>query len=202
MKLGKLQYKKMSLDDIVFLATKNDYRALEELIQREQKNIFATFTYLNKKTDSVYDLTQEALMRMAKGIVNLKNPKTFRSWLNHIVMNLFYDNLRKINRIPPIISIDDDSEDYPERHITNPQNYIPDKKCKPMEKCISNELDRIIKHEMSQLPEHFRVPIVLRELQGLTYEEIAEVTKTNVGTVKSRISRARSRLQDGLKDYI
>ena len=200
MRLGKTQYKKMPLSELVILATQSDYRALEELIHREQKNIFATFTYLNKKTDNVYDLTQEALLRMAKGIVNVKNPKTFKSWLNHIVMNLFYDNLRKINRIPPMISIDDENRD--DKFVTNPQNYIPDKKCKPLEKCISNELDRMIKHEMQQLPEHFRVPIILRELQGLTYEEIAEVTQTNVGTVKSRISRARSRLQDGLKDYI
>ena len=200
MNIGKPQYKKMPLEEVVILATQNDCRALEELIHREQKNIFATFTYLAKKTDNVYDLTQEALMRMAKGIINLRNPKTFKSWLNHIVMNLFYDNLRKINRIPPMISIDEENEN--EKFVTNPQNFIPDKKCKPLEKCISNELDRMIKHEMQQLPEHFRVPIVLRELQGLSYEEIAEVTKTNVGTVKSRISRARSRLQDGLKDYI
>ncbi len=201
MRLGKSQYKKISLEELVSLAVKNDYKALEELIYREQKNVFATFTYLSKHNDNVYDLTQEALLRMAKGIVNLKNPKTFRSWLNHIVMNLFYDNLRKKNRIPQMIYIDENANDG-EKFVTNPQNYIPDKRCKPLEKCISNELDRVIRHEMQQLPEHFRVPIVLRELQGLTYEEIAEVTKTNVGTVKSRISRARSRLQDGLKDYI
>ncbi len=200
MRLGKVQYKKIPLDEVVELAIAQDCKALEELIRRQQKNVFATFTYLSKKNDNVYDLTQEALMRMAKGIHNLKNPKTFKSWLNHIVMNLFYDSLRKFNRIPPMISIDNENEN--EKFVTNPQNYIPDKKCKPLEKCISNELDKMIKHEMQQLPEHFRVPIVLRELQGLSYEEIAEVTKTNVGTVKSRISRARSRLQDGLKDYI
>ena len=200
MRLGKIQYKKIPLDEVVELAINQDCRALEELIRRQQRNVFATFTYLSKKNDNVYDLTQEALMRMAKSIHNLKNPKTFKSWLNHIVMNLFYDSLRKINRIPPMISIDNDNGN--EKFVTNPQNYIPDKKCKPLEKCISNELDKMIKHEMQQLPEHFRVPIVLRELQGLSYEEIAEVTKTNVGTVKSRISRARSRLQDGLKDYI
>ena len=55
---------------------------------------------------------------------------------------------------------------------------------------------------MQQLPDYFRIPIVLRELQGLTYDEIAKITNTNVGTVKSRIARARSRLQDSLKEYI
>ena len=201
MRLGKLQYKKMPLDELVILAQKSDYKALEELIKREQKSVFATFAYLHKKNDTVYDLTQEALLRMAKGLPNLKNPKLFKSWLNHIVMNLFYDSLRKSNRMPQIISIDD-NEEKGDKYITNPQNYIPDKKCKPLEKCLSNELDRRIKQEMLQLPEYFRVPIVLRELQGLSYDEIAELTQTNVGTVKSRISRARNRLQDGLKDYI
>lgn len=202
MRLGKLQYKKMPLDELVILAQQKDYKALEELIKREQRNVFATFTYLNKKTDNVCDLTQEALMRMAKGLPNLKNPKLFKSWLNQIVMNLFYDNLRKNNRIPQIVSIDD-NQTHNEKFATHPEHhYIPDKKCKPLEKCLSNELDRKIKQEMRQLPEYFRVPIVLRELQGLSYDEIAEITKTNVGTVKSRISRARSRLQDGLKDYI
>ncbi len=201
MRLGKLQYKKMPLNELVILAQQQDYKALEEIIKREQKNIFATFTYLSKKTENVYDLTQEALLRMAKGLHNLKNPKLFKSWLNQIVMNLFYDNLRKACRIPPIISIDDNNNKC-DMFMSNPQNYILDKKCKPLEKCLSNELDRRIKHEMSQLPEHFRVPIVLRELQGLSYDEIAKITQTNVGTVKSRISRARSRLQDGLKDYI
>ena len=53
-----------------------------------------------------------------------------------------------------------------------------------------------------QLPEHFRIVIILRELQGLSYEEIAKITQTNVGTVKSRISRARNKLQECLKPYL
>ena len=199
MNLGKSQYKKMRLDELVIDSQKGDYKALEELIRREQKNVFATFTYLNRKNDNVYDLTQEALLKMAKGLPNLKNPKMFKSWLNQIVMNLFYDNLRKLNRVPPMVSLEiDESNPY----STNPQISVPDKRCKPLEKCLSNELDSLIKREMQQLPDYFRVPIVLRELQGLSYDEIAQITKTNVGTVKSRISRARSRLQDGLKNYI
>ena len=201
MKFNKPQYKKMGIEQLVILSQENDYKAIEELVKREQKNIFATFSYLHLKTDNVYDLTQEALLHMTKGIHNLKNPKTFKSWLNQIIMHLFYDDLRKIARKPTVISLDNDS-DNEENHVTNPQNYIPDKKCKPMEKCLSNELDKMIKTEMRALPEHFRVAIVLRELQGLTYDEIAHITNTNVGTVKSRISRARNRLQDKLKNYI
>ena len=60
----------------------------------------------------------------------------------------------------------------------------------------------MIKQEIKNLPEHFRVPIVLRELQGLSYEDIAKTMDTNIGTVKSRIARARLRLKESLKDYI
>ena len=201
MTLAKSQYKKLRNYELVTLAQGDDTKALEELIKREQKNVFAIYTYLNKNNDNVYDLTQEALLRMAKGLPNLKNPKLFKSWLNHIVMNLFYDNLRKLNRIPPTISLDEDVKNE-NKYATKPQIYIPDKKCKPLEKCLQHELENLIKFQIQQLPEYFRIVIVLRELQGLSYDEIAEITHTSVGTVKSRISRARTKLQEGLKSYI
>lgn len=199
MPANKLQYKKMTLDELVVLSQQSDFKALEELIKREQKNVFATFSYLSKKRENVADLTQEALLRVAKSIHTLKNPKNFRSWLNHIVTNLFYDELRKSAGKPDIISIDDDSN-----QDSNPplKSIIPDKRCKPPEKCISAEMEEIIKKEIIRLPEPFRVAIVLRELQGLSYDEIAQATNASVGTVKSRISRARLKLQNGLKAYI
>lgn len=193
---GKLFYKKIPLEELVILSQKSDYRALEELIKREQKNIFATFSYLSKKRENVADLTQEALMRMARGLVNLKNPKTFKSWLNQIVTNLFYDELRKSTRRPQLVSMDNGLEE------NNYTTQIPDYRHKPAEKAMSLELDKMIKNEIKSLPEHFRIAIILRELQGLSYEEIAIATHTTVGTVKSRIARARGKLQDGLKHYI
>lgn len=199
MSANKLQYKKMTLEELVVLSQQNDFKALEELIKREQRNVFATFSYLSKKRENVADLTQEALLRVAKNIQNLKNPKHFKSWLNQIVTNLFYDELRKTARKPDIISIDDEADDETNFSL---KSIIPDKKCKPPEKCITAEMEEIIKKEIKELPEPFRVAIVLRELQGLSYEEIAQATNASVGTVKSRISRARLKLQNGLKAYI
>ena len=79
---------------------------------------------------------------------------------------------------------------------------MPDKKCKPHEKCVTSELEKIIKTAIQNLPEQFRVVIILRELQGLSYDEIAKATHSSVGTVKSRIARARGKLQEDLKAYI
>ena len=193
---SKSQYKKMSLEELVVLSQKDHLKALEELIRREQRNVFAAFSYLSKKRENVADLTQEALLKVARNIHTLKNPKNFKSWLNQIISNLFFDELRKKQRRPDIISIDEEEN---EKTI---KTQLPDKKCKPHERCLSSELEEVIRSAIQDLPEHFRIAIILRELQGLSYEEIAEVTNSNIGTVKSRIARARGKLQNGLKSYI
>jgi len=199
MSLGKLMYKKLNMENLIILAQQNDLKALEEIIKREQKHIYVTFLYLCKNEEKVPDLTQEALFRMANNISNLRKPQTFKSWLNHIVMNLFYDDLRKCARGNNTLSYDKTIDD---EYATNPALEIPDKHAKPLENCLSCELETIIKNEILNLPEHFRVPIVLREFQGFSYDEIAKSTNTNVGTVKSRIARARLKLKENLKNYI
>lgn len=193
----RLQYKKMPLEELVVLSQQNDFKALEELIRREQKNVFASFSYLCQKAENVSDLTQEVLLRVAKNINSLKNPKLFKSWLNQIITNLFYDELRKTQRRPDTVSLDEEADEVPSIKF-----QILDKKCKPHEKCISSELEKLIRTAIMALPEQFRVAIVLRELQGLSYEEIATATHSSIGTVKSRIARARGKLQEDLKAYI
>ena len=199
MEPSKHRYKKMETAELIVLAQSDDIKALEELLRTEQRNVFATFSYLTHKRQDVADLTQEALLRVAKNIKTLKDPKHFKSWLNQIVTHLFYDELRKIARKPDIISIDAETDNETGFSI---KNILPDTKCKPAEKCISSELEEIIKDKIRSLPRQFRIAIVLRELQGLSYDEIATATQSSIGTVKSRIARARTKLQDGLKNYI
>ena len=67
---------------------------------------------------------------------------------------------------------------------------------------MANDLEKIIKNAIQNLPDNFRIVIILREFQGLSYEEIAKITKTSIGTVKSRIARARTKLQNNLQAYI
>lgn len=170
------------------------------MIKREQKNVYASFCYLGANKENISDLTQEALFRMSKNIKNLKNPKLFKSWLGQIVTNLFYDELRKKQRYPDSVSID--SYWLNDEESENGILHICDNTLKPDEKTIGKELTDIIREMICKLPEHFRIVIILRELQGLSYEEIAKITQTNVGTVKSRISRARNKLQECLKPYL
>lgn len=194
----KLLYRKMTLEELVVLSQKEDYKALEELIKKIQSEVYATLSYLLKSIDNLSDLTQEVLLKVAKNISALKNPKCFKGWLNQIITNTYYDEIRKKKKTPETISIDYNCE---------PMNFalkieIPDKKNKPIEKCITAECERLIKSAIRELPDAFRIAIILREFQGLSYEEIAQTTNSSVGTVKSRISRARIRLQEALKNYI
>ena len=88
-------YKKESLTTIIILAQNRDIKALECLIRREQKHIYAIFSHLTDKKEDVADLTQETLVKMARNLKSLKEPSHFRQWLNRIISNTFYDYYRK-----------------------------------------------------------------------------------------------------------
>ena len=96
----KLLYKKMNLDELVVLSQQEDLKALEELIKKVQKDVFATLSYMLRSSENLYDLTQEVLVKLAKNINNLQNAKCFKGWLNHIVTNTYYDYLRKNKNKP------------------------------------------------------------------------------------------------------
>ena len=188
--MAKSHYKKREIESLILLAQKGDSKALEEIVKKVQKDIFAMFSHLCSRKDDISDLTQEALLKMAKSINTLKNPKAFKSWLNQIITNIFYDHARK----------------NPERFVELNEiefNEIKDKLgCEPGEKCIFGELDKLIKSALLTLPEDLRITLVLREFEGLSYDNIAKITNTALGTVKSRISRARNKLQKELKEFI
>lgn len=182
-------------------ASRQQRRALEELVKRNQKHVYISLYHLAPERNDLMDLTQEVLMRMCRSIGSLRNPKTFKYWLNRIITNLFYDTLRKGQRQLKTLSMDepykgdDDGGQQARRDIW-------DESALPEDSMMHSELDEKIRTAIHQLPEHFRTVVVLRELQGLSYEEIAELTQTNLGTVKSRLARARSKLQETLQPYL
>lgn len=196
--LRKKDYKNMDLFALVEEAQTSNLAAMEELLKRHEGLVFSTLYHLKANSENVDDLAQEVMMRIAKSIKMLKQKEYFKIWMNHIIYNVFYDDLRKKKRRPVVLSIDNFYEETPE----TPQKEIEDTTIHPDEKMKNSELDLIIRNAIRDLEEHFREVVVLRELQGLSYEQIARILDTNVGTVKSRIARARTKLQAKLKDYI
>lgn len=184
-------YKKEEINTIIQLSQNGDMKALEELIRRIQKDVYVLFSYTVEKRQDISDLTQEALLKVAKNIKNLREEKRFKSWLNQIVVNTF--------------------RDYAKTHLTDTKTEpnseklleIKDKAgCEPGERCLYSELDKVIKAALLDLPDSLRIVIILREFEGLSYEEISKVTYSSLGTVKSRIARGRARLQNQLKEFI
>lgn len=194
-------YKNMDLTELIIKCQQDDKLALEELIKRHEKIIYNTLYHLDPNRVDIADIAQEVLYRMTRAIKSLKKPVTFKFWLNQIITNLFYDELRRKTRRLATISMDTPYMDGGENEVS-PSRDIADTGKMPEEKTLNRELDEVIRESINDLPEQFRTVIILRELQGLSYEEIAELTKTNIGTVKSRLARARAKLQEQIKPYL
>lgn len=96
----------------------------------------------------------------------------------------------------------DDSHEGEDGESDGSTRDIPDSSLLPDEKILNKEISDVIRQAMLRLPEQFRTAIVLREVEGLSYDEIAVITQTEMGTVKSRIARGRTKLQELLKPYI
>ena len=178
--------------------SKPDRVAFAELLNRYQSHVDRILYHLAPDWQDRADLAQEVWIRVYRNIKRLNEPVKFRGWLSRIATNLFYDELRKRKRVSHPISLDaprrvDDGEiewdivsDYPS----------------PDDNLATREFYDRLKVAIADLPEAFRTTIVLREIEGLAYEEIAEMTGVSLGTVKSRIARARGKLQTVLQKYI
>ncbi|MDD3594310.1 MAG: sigma-70 family RNA polymerase sigma factor [Candidatus Gastranaerophilales bacterium] len=188
-------YKDKSLIELVKLAQQNDKKALEELIRQEQSSIYKYFNAQKTKADDLPDLTQEVFLKMTKSIKSLKNPLLFKSWLNRIVNNVFLDFLRKKQRQSKFHSV------FLPESIGALQE-VPDTDKTPIEFSLAEELKGKIEIAIQDLPVKLKDMLILRELKGLSYEKIASKEKININTVKSRLSRARSKLKEDLNNYL
>lgn len=186
--------------ELVMLCKKSDQRALAEVIKRHQKTVYGVLYRLAPDWNNIADLSQEVFVRMWQSISQLQHPSAFRSWLHRIIMNIFYDELRRRTRDLPTTSMD-------EPEVINGGSdtltrEIPDESTAPDEYYQNRELRRAIEKAVSKLPEQFKVAMVLRDLAGLSYEEIATATGASIGTVKSRIARARAHVRDQLIPFL
>lgn len=182
------------MDDIelnlIKRAIKGDKLALHEIIKLEQNNIYSTLFYLKKDENDISDIMQNVLLKLTGKITSLKNPSFFKTWLNKIIVNTYYDYLRKIQK----------KLKYQTEFDEMPKN-LADNTASLQESILKKELDIIIKKSIATLPVHYKIPIALREIQGLSYEDISTITNTSIGTVKSRIARARGIIKNEIIKY-
>ena len=184
------------------------YRAGDEdaftlLVRRHQQPLINFIArYINDR-DSAEDLAQETFIRIFKAARRYKPGQAhFKTWMYHIAANLCKNELRNRGRrnryrVDNVVEGNGDSE-----QIDRIENTPADASSQPEVALERKELHNAIQSAIAELPEQYRVPLVLRDLQGLSYDEISETLELRSGTTKSRINRARLMLKDKLKSYV
>ena len=174
-----------------------DRRAFAELVEQYQQLVFNLLYRIAPPGVDVDDLAQDAWLKVYHSLPQLQKPEVFRSWLHRIAVNTFHDKLRQKGRYD--VSIDESfgGDEGGELHLD-----LPDLGPLPEDRLLDGEWQEHLDQAIRQLPEPFRLAIVMREVQQMSYEEIADALSINLGTVKSRIARARERLIADLAGYL
>lgn len=174
-------------------AKSGDIIAFEELIGSYQKRVFNLALRIIGNYDDAADLAQEAFVRIYKAISSFKEQSSFSTWVYRITTNVCLDEIRK-RKNRKVVYIDEDiqTDDGEMKRQVISSDPGPD------EAAERSEIRRIVNDAINRLPEEQRVVITLRDLQGMSYEEIARILELPAGTVKSRINRARLALKNML----
>lgn len=168
-----------------------DIEAFEELIADYEKRVFnIAYRFLGDYSDA-QDISQEIFIKIFKSINSFKGNSSFYTWLYRIVINECITASNKKKRV--VVYSIDSSIDTGENEI---QRDIKDTGKTPEEEYESREMRRCIGNALKYVSEEHRTMIVMRDIQGFSYDEIAEILKCPAGTVKSRINRARKALKE------
>ncbi len=166
-----------------------DTWAFDELVVRYQKRLL-NFVYRTiGDRERAEDLVQEVFIRVHRHLARFDQTKKFSTWIYTIASNLAKNELRNRSR-SPLVLFQTIKKNWEADH--RPLQF-EDKHQRPDDLYRKRHLRDLVQWAVRQLPEHHRVVFVLRELEGKTYEEIADITACNLGTVKSRLNRARNR---------
>ncbi|MCB0165451.1 MAG: sigma-70 family RNA polymerase sigma factor, partial [Anaerolineae bacterium] len=172
-------------------AQQGDLAAFNQLVMAYQGTAYSVAYRVMGNSETAADACQDAFLKAYKSIKQYEGG-SFKSWLLRIVTNTCYDHLRYKKR-RPATSLDD-MTDNPDEHNTH---LVSDSEA-PEDRVLRGELNELIQVGINQLPEDQRVVLVLSDVQGMAYQEIADIIDQPLGTVKSRLSRGRRRLRDFL----
>jgi RNA polymerase sigma factor (sigma-70 family) len=178
---------------LVASAQRGDVEDFNALVRLDEGRVYNLCYRMLGDPDSAADAAQDAFFSAFRNLRGFRGG-SFRSWMLRIATNICYDALRARKRRPAIsLDIDADEDDD-----ASPLQ-IADTAESPIDFALRRELATAIQHGLGALPDEQRLILILSDIEGLAYEEIAQITNTNIGTVKSRLSRGRSRLRDLLK---
>jgi len=181
----------MTEAETIKAAQNGNLAAFNRLVMTYQGLAFNVAARVMGDADAAADATQEAFIKAYKAIKHYRGG-SFKSWLMRIVSNTCYDQLRYEQRRPHEPLETDDGETDHSPHMLDPADP-------PESQVEQHEMAQMLQHAINQLPLEQRLILVLSDVEGFSYQEIAETTNLALGTVKSRLSRARTRLRDILR---
>lgn len=178
----------MTEEALIARAKKGDEDAFAQLVEAHQNQVYGLTLRLTGSPEDALDLSQETFFNAWRGLPNFQGDCRFSTWLYRLATNVTFDFLRKEKRrremtAPSLSGVED-----------SPERDIPDNSSSPQQRVEQKELRQALDAAIAQLSEEHRAVLVLREVSGLSYQEIADLLHLSEGTVKSRIARARVNL--------
>jgi len=179
-------------DEILIKKSRNgDMEAFEQLVRRYENKVYTVaYRFLGNHADAS-DLAQDTFLRLYHALPNFRGESSFMTWLYRITANACRDEIRRQKKYH-IVSLDNEAENNGDYFMSRVSGLIPS----PEEEVERKEFNNMIQQCINSLSDEHRLILVMREVQGLSYEEIADILKCSLGTVKSRLSRARQAFKD------
>lgn len=184
------EVEKMNEKELLLQAKLGDVLAFEKLIEQHQKIIFSIAYRIAGNQEDAADMTQEVLIKIFKNLKKFKEKSKFSTWVYRVATNTCLDEAKK-QRNKAAYSLDAE-------FLTEEGSYlseIPDTGITPEQAYQKKEVMNAVNVAISYLSDEHKKVIILRDIQGFSYQDIAEILKCSEGTVKSRISRARDQLK-------
>jgi RNA polymerase sigma-70 factor, ECF subfamily len=193
---GAAGLKELRDEDLVVLVQKGQRRAFDEIVTRYKGRLYSFILRMVKDPSLAEELTQETLIRVYLHADKYREIARFSTWVFTIATNLVRNRMRQQSRLPRLLSLNPvpDEDEMP----LDPPDPLAD----PSRDLEGEELGRLINEASAKIPEKYRIPFLLRELEQLSYEEIQQVTGLKLGTVRSRINRARTRFRQNIKPML
>ena len=177
----------------------NDAAAFNEIVSRYKNRVHNYVCRMVGPGADAEDLTQETFVRAYMSIRSFQSRASLNTWLYRIATNICIDFTRKTSRVKAMTTslLREDSEDEGEI-----EREFPDQRFDPQSYSLNKELGAQLQSALQSLPEKLRTVVLLHDIEGLAYEEIAEIADCPLGTVKSRLFNARASLRERLTSYV
>jgi RNA polymerase sigma-70 factor (ECF subfamily) len=184
-------------DALVERARAGDRAAFQALFQKYHRRVYSVALGVVKRPEDAMDVVQDAFIKVHKHLATFQGASSFYTWLYRIVMNLGIDHVRRTRKVVEW------GDDVPLDQAAGDGTLVPKvADANPARTLVRRELSDKIRQALDTLPEYHRAVILLREVEGMSYEEIAEVLDVPKGTIMSRLFHARRKMQDQLQPYL